>query len=290
MEEKLNQFKAHLSSLGHRPKTVSGYVGGARRFMLWLEKEQLKLESLSYAELLKWVGWQQGRGISSRTINLELGIINKLYVSQKLESPGAELRIRGQRHKVLSELGHLLEEEDLKSLYENYEAAGLSGKRNKSILGILIYQGLKRGELEKLRINDVDLERALIRIPETRMSNSRILDLHAVQMKGLEDYIYQVRPLLNSQNNDRLLISMGTGNKLSNSLSYLIKNLKKTSPKLKSFTQIRQSVITIWLRQYDVRTVQYMAGHRNVSSTHRYKASDLESLQERIEEIHPLNK
>ena len=73
MEEKLNQFKAYLSSQGHRPKTVSGYVNGGRRFMTWLEKEQLSLEVLTYAELLKWVGWQQGRGMGSRTINGELG-------------------------------------------------------------------------------------------------------------------------------------------------------------------------------------------------------------------------
>ena len=217
-------------------------------------------------------------------------MIRKLYASQELESPGGELRIRGQRHKVLSELGHLLEEEELLEIYESYGAAGLSGKRNKAVLGVLIWQGLKRGELEKLRINDVDLERALIRIPETGMSNSRVLDLSGQQMKGMEDYIYQIRPLINTKSSDRLFISMGTGNQLSNSLSYLVRNLKKENPKLKSFTQIRQSVITKWLKQYDIRTVQYMAGHRNVSSTHRYKASDLEGLQERIEEIHPLNK
>ncbi len=290
MDEKLDQFIAYLKSHGHRLRTIDSYVSGARGFLSWLEKEKLALEKVSYAELLKWVGHEQGRGLASRTINHNIRAINKLYTSQELSSPGMELRIRGEQHKLLSEGGHILSAEELNELYEKYGLGGLSGKRNKAILGIVIYQALRRGELQKLRIEDLDLEKGLLRIPETPIGATRILDLTAVQLPALQDYIYQIRPLINLLESDRLFMSMGTGSKLSNSLSYLSKELKKINSKVKTLTQLRQSRITIWLQQNDIRQVQYMAGHRYVSATQRYQANDLESLQERIEEVHPLNR
>ncbi len=288
MEEKLKEFRTYLKSRGHRPRTINSYAGAALRFTSWVEKERLEVETLTYSELLKWVGWQQGKGLASRTINQELIAINKLYASMNLPSPAGELRIRGQRHK-LRDLGGLLSVEELLQVYENYEAGGLSGKRNKAILGMLIWQGLRRIELERLREEDVDMQRALIRIPETAKCNSRILDLPGAQIPALQDYLYQVRPLINIHGSDRLFVSMGSGEKLANSLSYLLKHLRKINPRIKTLNQIRQSVITVWLDGYDIRTVQYMAGHKNVSSTQRYKGTDLASLQERIERLHPLN-
>ncbi|CAM4113381.1 hypothetical protein SAMN06265348_103289 [Pedobacter westerhofensis] len=52
--------------------------------------------------------------------------------------------------------------------------------------------------------------------------------------------------------------------------------------------QVRQSVITEWLKEKDLRTVQYMAGHRYVSSTERYKTNDLEDLKDALQKFHPL--
>jgi len=53
--------------------------------------------------------------------------------------------------------------------------------------------------------------------------------------------------------------------------------------------QIRQSVITEWLKEKNLRTVQYMAGHRYISSTERYKTSNLEDLKDALNKHHLLN-
>lgn len=54
--------------------------------------------------------------------------------------------------------------------------------------------------------------------------------------------------------------------------------------------QIRHSVITEWLKEKDLRTVQYMAGHKYVSSTERYLTTNLEDLKEALNKHHPFNK
>jgi integrase/recombinase XerD len=65
--------------------------------------------------------------------------------------------------------------------------------------------------------------------------------------------------------------------------------LQKTNPEIQSGKQIRISVITHWLKTIDVRKAQYMAGHRHVSSTEKYKQYDLKDLQEQLKKFHPLN-
>jgi integrase/recombinase XerD len=90
------------------------------------------------------------------------------------------------------------------------------------------------------------------------------------------------------QNIERLFISINSLEDLRNSLLHLNYALRKLNPKYKHSKQIRQSVITKWLKEKNLRTVQYMAGHRYVSSTERYKTNNLEDLKEALNKHHPL--
>ncbi|MDB2520732.1 hypothetical protein N9X09_00715 [Flavobacteriaceae bacterium] len=63
---------------------------------------------------------------------------------------------------------------------------------------------------------------------------------------------------------------------------------KRINHTVKNSLQIRASVISNWLKNYNIREVQYMARHRNISSSERYLQDDLESLQEKIESLHPV--
>jgi integrase/recombinase XerD len=51
---------------------------------------------------------------------------------------------------------------------------------------------------------------------------------------------------------------------------------------------IRATVLAEWLKTIDIRTVQYMAGHRYVSSTERYYVMNLEELKDSLNKYHPM--
>jgi integrase/recombinase XerD len=70
----------------------------------------------------------------------------------------------------------------------------------------------------------------------------------------------------------------------------MFREIKKINPVIVSAIKIRQSVITYWLRTMNLRQVQYMAGHKYVSSTERYQRSNLENLQNKLEKYHPLSR
>jgi len=286
MEKRLKAMRSYLITNGYRKATITGYILNAKDFMSWLEKEEIALRNLSYAEALKWVGVQQGKGLSAQTINRKILSINHLYESQDLKSPMKELRLRGIHHEVKREE---IAYEDLINLYELYEEGGLVGKRNKVILGILIYQGIRRSELERMKESDIDMDRGLIRIRETGSTNSRILSLQGNQILDLNKYLYEVRPMLNKSDSEALFISRGIGKKLANALSHLMKRIRKDYGVKLTVSLIRQAVIKAWLEENNLRQVQYMAGHRNVSSTFKYGERSLEELAEEIERVHPLS-
>ena len=52
--------------------------------------------------------------------------------------------------------------------------------------------------------------------------------------------------------------------------------------------QMRSSVITFWLRQNNLRQVQYLSGHKYVSSTERYQTNNLDDLQNELQQHHPM--
>ena len=103
----------------------------------------------------------------------------------------------------------------------------------------------------------------------------------------MQQYIHEVRP--------RLLQKRGveTGKlfydkKFADLISRIIGEAKRLNPLVESSGQIRSSVIMNWIRQYNLRQVQYMAGHRSIGSTERYKKEDLQDLTGQLAKYHPL--
>ncbi len=63
---------------------------------------------------------------------------------------------------------------------------------------------------------------------------------------------------------------------------------RKINASVLNAKQIRASVITKWLKNYNIREVQYLAGHRYISSTESYLQNDVEGLNEEVQQYHPL--
>ena len=75
---------------------------------------------------------------------------------------------------------------------------------------------------------------------------------------------------------------------MKNSLWHMFRAIKKRNPQIRSAKVIRSTVIANWLKTSDIRVVQYMCGHKWVSSTERYNALNLEGLKEQVRKYHPL--
>ena len=213
------------------------------------------------------------------------------------------INIKGVKQEVIH---NILSSEELEDLYYSYatkNTKSLSKKRNKIIVGLLVYQGLTTSNLNNLKVENIQLYKGKIDILGTRKSNGRLLELKPWQLMELMEYINEIRPKILEERekysslredavgrwDNQLFLPLGTSLKLQNILAKITKELRQINNKFKNTKQLRTSVIINWLKQYNLRKTQYLAGHRYISSTEKYQQDDLESLHKTINTFHPFS-
>ena len=286
---KLIPFKHYLQELGNAEGTARQKANYAGYFLNWLEKEGIT--QASYNDLLIFIEHCKETGKSKRHINSILRSVRNYYEHLKrsnedLINPAANLYLKGTKEKLPHDL---LSFEILEDIYQAYPVVDARTRRNKIMLGIYIYQGVKTDELRKLQTDHIDLQQGKIHIPGSRRSNGRNLNLQSFQILDLHEYLNHIRPELITEFTDQLFISMEGNRNIKNSVHHLFRALKRINPKIKDARQIRSSVIVHWLNNHNLRQVQYMAGHKYVSSTERYAMNNLEELKTEVEKYHPLS-
>lgn len=282
-------FEEYLTKKGMKADTISQHRRAIHYFICWMSDESLHLSEVTYTEILDFADQLKQEERSVNQINRTLLAV-RYYFSYVVKegvishNPAAGISLKGTIRNVPHDL---LSKDELEALYEKYEIRDERTHRNKVILGLLIYQGLKREELETLRPEHLKLREGKIQVPATAKNNGRILALQPHQILDLQEYQLLIRGKLQSKS-ERLFTGRNDLENLKNTLLHLNHALRKIDPKVKNAQQIRQSVITEWLKEKDLRTVQYMAGHKYVSSTERYQTSNLEDLKEALSKHHPL--
>lgn len=282
-------FKAYLESKKLSLRTVQHYSKYIQQFLTWLKEEDLQEEDFTYSDLLAFMQHCNEKGITKRSLHNLLCMIrhfcNYLITDKKRnDNPAAGVFIKGLVRKLPS---HLLNVEELEELYGQYSIQLNVDPSKKIMLGLMIYQGLTVGELMKLQSHHLKLKDGKIFIKGTKRSNERILELKALQITALQNYLQQ-----NKFKEGSLFIEPRkkevSERNINNRIKYMFDQLKKLNAKVINAKQIRSSVITEWLRKNNLRQVQYMAGHKYVSSTQRYQLNNLDDLKNELQQHHPM--
>jgi site-specific recombinase XerD len=301
----MEAFKNYLRQKSYTERTIKGHLVNIGYFLKWITDTGLyEPENIQYNNLLEYVQYEQRRQIDTATINLRLCSISKYFDFLKqrgaiTRNPARTLRIRGKAKTVVE---YPLSYEELQQLYHSYKAQGTipvssNGytiprhiqkrmlwvhERNTIITGLMIWQGLHSGELAKLETTHIDVDAGTIYIPSTARGNSRELKLQNQQIINLYSYLHD-------GTRDKLLPAADElipGN-LYGIINLLVAQLKGINPQIKNALHIRASVILHWLKQYSKRQVQYMIGHRHITSTEIYALQDMEDLTDELTKHHP---
>ena len=294
----MNEFIDYLKKLQFSRNTLATSKRVINLYLDWMKMERLEPEQITYQDLLSFMKHCSRKGVSQRTIQHYMNTINHYYNHLEEENkiatnPVSSIEVKGVK------LYRIVAPHELHALYNQHPAESLKERRNKVMLGLLVYQGMKTEELARLTVKDIKLREGKIDIPGSRKNNGRLLQLESHQVMDMYDYVLQTRPALlklepkrkyqSATETDRLFINEGGSYKhFSNMMTQLMIRVRKISPQVKNAKQIRTSVITKWLKVHNLREVQYLAGHRYISSTESYLQNDMEGLKEEINQYHPL--
>jgi site-specific recombinase XerD len=290
----IEKFRNYLQGKRYMPSTIDCYVKNIVSFLEWVTSNNLyEIENVGYNDLLSHIQFLQEKKLTVHTINIRLLSISKYFEFLKEEklvtkNPARTLRIKGEIKTITEQP---LKYADLEALYFDYkklekttkknvqEKVKITHQRNIIIVGLLVWQGLHSGELEKLEVNHINLDEGKIYVPGGARSNSRTLQLHVQQVVQLHTYLHGGAHITNGE-------KLFKG-RMSDIIQALLEELKGLNPIIKNAQHIRASVILNWLKQYNKRQVQYMAGHRYIDSTERYAVQETDSLTDLLVKHHP---
>lgn len=260
-------FKTHLESLPHSEGIFHAYLRYGNHVAAWIEQNYIKPGELCYQHLLNFI--EHRKKIDEKSIDMQLSATRHycqylINTGQVTESFTTDFYIKGIAVKPPDVL---LTKERLQFIYENYQHKGLMGKRNKVMLGLLIYQALSTVEMEELKPEHINLKKKQVRVLETRSSRSRVLPLHKDQLDNLVEYLSTARIMMmeiTGQQTDNLFMCMGGSDRLSNATDKLTRQIRRYTPEARATRQIRMSVMYYWLEEYGFERLQEMAGQRYV--------------------------
>ena len=294
----MNEYKNYLQRENYSPSTVENYTKQITVFLKWCKRNNTAANSIDYKTLLKYLKHLQRKKVSKKTVSHKVGIVKSyfrylLIENYRSDNPVENIQIKGVKRITNY---NLLEAEELEDLYYSFETDNYKDKsqkhalkRSKILVGLIVYQGLNTTDLASLKVEHLQLKKGKIYVPSTKRSNARELELKPWQIMEFIEYVNEVRPMIqNSVKNDSDQL-FTTNARFSAIIHELFKKLKKFNQKVENNKQIRASVITNWLGQYNLRKVQYLAGHRYISSTERYLQDDLENLHEIVNKFHPIS-
>ncbi|WP_459926364.1 tyrosine-type recombinase/integrase [Flavobacterium covae] len=222
-----------------------------------------------------------------------------LETGQRNDHPCSELFLKDKIDKQI-QVDTLYSPETLETFFETYQIKKKKylENRNKIIISLLIYQALTVKEIAELEIQNINLEKCEIFIKASeeltaKSPQSRTLPLQAKQILLIYNYLEKDRVKLLQYNNKKetqtSFILGQYGEKINpHGIGKMINEQKPKSEQIQPM-KIRQSVIANLLKkENDTRIVQVFSGHRRASTTIQYKQTELEQLQQAVNQYHPI--
>jgi integrase/recombinase XerD len=259
------------------------------------KKSNRNADKYDYQKVMQYIEILRNHNKPSN-VKRVIASIKKYYeylieIGKRKDNPAKAIRIRDGKENPI-QLQDLFTEKELQLLLiPRIERYPFLTKRNKIIMSLLVFQGLRIGEIENIKLNDIDLEQAIIQIHKTGITNDRNLPLKAEQILLLYQYINQDRNTLKTfRNNENALLLGKLGTPIrKEDVDYLITTYQKQFKKKLTATTIRQSVIANLLtKNNDLRVVQHFAGHKSPDTTEKYRQTGLNALKTAIEKLHPI--
>ena len=302
--ELIDAFAAHLARERRlSPHTVAAYRSDLTRVASVLERDRASLADATYPLLRRFLAQQHTLGYARASIARRVGATRSFYRwavedGRIAADPSALLG----RPKVLNRLPTVLRAAEAAGLVEAPPAADRSGEatdltperravllRDHALLELLYGSGLRVGEAAGLTMDQVDLDRARVRV-RGKGDKEREVPMSDPTVESLSSYLAEGRSLMAGPDATAVFFNLRKRRMTDRDMRTMVRRYaerllpgRRVSPHT-----LRHSFATHLLEGgADIRAVQELLGHASVGTTQRYTHVSRTRLFEAYERSHP---
>ncbi len=292
MTDYLMEYTRYLTGERHASEnTVASYVRDVRQFACYLEEtEELELPQCEPEHIERYMTYMAGKGKSPASIARGVASLKNFYgfLMERGEVDGNPARattpVRAER-----KFPQILTGKEVELFLEQPRCVDPKGYRDHAMLELLYATGIRVSELIGLDLEDVNLGAGFIRCASR--GRERIIPLYATAVKALTDYVRDIRPQIVTDPQEKALFVNMSGERMSRQGFWkIIKYYQEKAQIDKDITPhtLRHSFAAHLLENgADLRSIQEMLGHADISSTQIYSHLVKQKLQDVYHKTHP---
>ncbi|HVR39663.1 MAG TPA: site-specific tyrosine recombinase XerD [Thermoanaerobaculia bacterium] len=275
---------------GLAKNSLSAYAIDLRHFGHWLGDQKLELDRVERIHIVKYFQWLRGAGISARSVARALaairGMFRFLVAERHLKNDPTE---NLENPKLWTTLPKSLLPSEVEALLAAPDRNTPDGLRDGAMLELLYATGLRVSELIHVKIESVVLDAGFLRTIG-KGSKERVVPFGDTARDAIVEYVEKARAHFAKQPDPHLFLS-NRGRPMSRQ-SFWMKIVKYARlagiPSHISPHVLRHSFATHLLENgADLRSVQMMLGHSDISTTQIYTHVSRARLQKMYETFHP---
>ena len=275
-----------LVDKGLSNNTVKAYEADISSFFQWLDNEDLKYKNLLEDHINQYISFLFQRKMRSSSVNRKISSIKSFYIflvkrNFVKNSPLNDL-VTPKQEKYLPES---MSEAEVDKLLNSPDVSNKIENRDKAMIEMLYATGMRISELVNLKITDVDMKRCVVKV-FGKGSKERLVPFGETALDSLKSYLNE-----REQSSSKEIFLSNRGKKMTRVAFwqrvkvYLIReNLKNSiSPHT-----LRHAFATHLLnRGADLRSVQLLLGHSDLSTTQIYTHIAKQRLSDVLKKHHP---
>ena len=291
MEKQINNFLEFMKNDKKvSENTLQSYRRDIMQYQDYVEKNDINYIKINTEQVSGYLDYMKSVGKKSSTISRGLASIRAFYQyllrSKKIKKDPTE---GIQSPKIDKRVPTVLSSQEVELLLEQPKNVDLKGIRDKAMLEFAYATGMKVTEIISLDISDVDFEAGFVTCKTGE--RQRNIPLGNLSKDALKDYIDNARPILIRDDSVTALFVNTNGHRLTRQGFWkIIKYYKDQAHITKDITPhvLRHSFATHLLQNgADLKSIQLMLGHSDISSTQVYMQFQDESLQNIYKKAHP---
>lgn len=271
--------------------TIVSYVRDVTQFARYLlEVEEVALPQVATEHIERYMGYMSGKGKSASSIARSVASLKSYY--GYLQNRGVvrynpakdAIPVRTER-----KLPQILTGKEVERFLEQPQCVDAKGYRDHAMLELLYATGIRVSELIGLNVGDVNLPGSYIRCASR--GKERVIPLYPGAVKALADYVKEIRPQMVLSPKEQALFVNMSGERMSRQGFWkIIKYYQGKAQIDKDITPhtLRHSFAAHLLENgADLRSIQEMLGHADISSTQIYSHMVKQKLQDVYQKAHP---